>query len=318
MLVYMKDFYKYIEISDFSGRFRQNSGCVVTVGGFDGVHLGHRSLLNILSDESKKHGVPAAVFSFHVSDHSRRGTGYLAQHDEKQKLLAKAGVDVSFSAPFSRFKDISASEFALDVLFGFMGAKSIVCGHDFRFGKDRAGDAELLSSLLSEKGVNIISVPPLESDNTIVSSTVIRNLISEGNIKQANLLLGRRYSFTAEVIHGAQLGRSWGFPTANQVFPAELSVPKFGVYAVKCFMDEIEYNGIANIGVKPTVGGTDVPLCETNIFGFNGDCYGKIMRVEFVEFIRAERVFPSFNALREQIGIDSEKAHSILTQGVYD
>ncbi len=291
------------------------NGCVIAVGGFDGVHLGHKSLISALLGEAKRLSLPAAVFTFDPLDSPKTDAKLLAQPEKKLELLKNLGVSAVFSASFGALKDLSASEFAFSFLCEGCGARSIVCGYDFRFGANREGDVELIKRLLSPKGVSVVTPPVFLSQGAPVSATSIRGLISQGNIKKANELLGHRFSFSAKIIHGAQLGRKLGFKTVNQQYPPFLALPKFGVYAVECRLEGKNYKGVANFGIKPTVGGTDTPLCETHIFDYNGDCYGCEAEIAFVEFIREELRFPSVDALGEQIERDKNRAKEIFSKG---
>lgn len=303
---------EFTEIIKLSGGADISRGCVVAVGSFDGVHLGHRALLARLASESKKYNLPAVVFTFGTADGPKSGFKQLAQSELKPLLLASEGVNILISAQFSAFKGISARDFAVDFLYGELGAKSIVCGYDFRFGNNREGDIKLLSELLSDKGVEVISASATTYGGLPVSSTLIRGLVSDGDVKKAGLLLGREFSFFADICRGARLGRKIGFPTVNQLYSKELVVPKYGVYAVKVKLGNKVYGGVANVGLKPTVGGVDAPLCETHIFGYSGDCYGQTAEIRFVEFIRAERRFGSVDELAAQIKRDKEAAAEIF------
>lgn len=289
-----------------------DNGCVVAVGSFDGVHKGHRELLSLLSALGREYNVPSAVFTFDVKDNPKSQTNRLATEQQKKQLLAQAGVDMLVSVPFSKCKDMEAESFISDILLDLMGAKAVVCGYDFRFGRNRAGDIELLSNILAPMGIPVQEAPVYYYNESPVSSTAVRSLVTLGDMPTVSAMLGRNYSFSAEVIKGRQLGRNLGFPTANQLFPKELCLPPFGVYAVRCILDGVSYNGIANLGVKPTVGAEEAPLCETHIFGFDGDAYGREMTVEFLRFIRAEKKFPSIDALKEQVEMDIKSVCSIF------
>ncbi len=287
-------------------------GCVLAVGAFDGVHIGHRAMLSELLNESKRLGLPSAVFTFEPSDNPKQGVKQLALWEEKLLQLSLAGVDTVYSAPFSKIKNIPAEKFTTDIIYGTLGAKSVVCGYDFRFGLDRSGDAMLIEALLSHKGVTVITPSAQSFDGVPVSSTNIRALIANGGLERANALLGRNFAFTAEVVHGRKLGRTLGFPTLNQKYPEPLVVPSFGVYAVACTVEGERFCGVANIGVKPTVGAEPEPLCETHLFGYSGDCYGKTVRTELVAFIRGEQRFESLSSLKAQIELDMQRAKNIL------
>ncbi len=292
-----------------------NKGCVIAVGGFDGVHLGHRALMSSLMEESARLSLPSAVFTFQPEDSPKTDCKLLALPEKKLELLKEAGVSFVFSASFSALKDIKASEFALDFLCKGCGAKSIVCGYDFRFGANREGDADLIKTLLSPKGISVVTPPAFLNKGDAVSSSYIRRLISEGRVDEASALLGRYFSFKSKVVHGAKLGRTLGFPTMNQLYPSLLVQPKFGVYAVECILDGKKYNGVANFGIKPTVDFQGAPLCETYLFDYNGDCYGKEVETSFIEFIRAEMRFPSVTELAAQIERDKSSAIQIFSKG---
>lgn len=289
-----------------------SEGCAIAVGIFDGVHLGHRQMLSRLVSEAKRLNVRAAVFSFDVSDSPKGNRNLLATEELKLSLLKQAGVDTVYSAPFSELKEMSAWDFANRLIFNTLGAKSVVCGYDFRFGKDRSGDVSVMKAVLEPKNVSVITQPPFNDNSVPVSSTHIRSLISKGDIKEANRLLGRKFSFSAEVIHGKKLGRTLGFPTINQKYPQSLVIPRFGVYAVECVIDGNRYSGVANIGVKPTVEKDAEPLCESYIFDYSGDCYGKQVETFLIDFIRNEKKFDSLEELRFQVEQDKKHALTVL------
>ncbi len=293
-----------------------NNGVCVAVGMFDGVHLGHRLMLDSLVNESKRLGLPSAIFTFSASDNPKSDSKLITLSDKKIELFSELGIDVVFSADFSEIKTISAIDFTESVLYNAIGARVVVCGYDFRFGKDRMGDAELIKKLLSPKGVSVINQNAVEKNGLPISSTNIRLFLSEGDLASANSLLGRAFSFKSEIVHGKQLGRTLGFPTINQRYPKELVLPRFGVYAVRCRIGGRLYGGVANIGVKPTVSDENAPICETYLFDYSGDCYGCIAETEFIEFIRAEKRFASLNELKEQVERDKVSATEILSKGV--
>lgn len=303
------------DIIKLNGSVNTENGCAVAVGGFDGVHLGHRKLIDSLVAEARVNNLPAAVFTFSPYDNPK-DSKLLALPEKRLELLKSLGVDIVAEASFTALRDVSAEEFAKGFLFEGMGAKTIVCGYDFRFGKGREGDVALISGLLSPHGVSVVTPSALLTRDVPVSSTAIRKHIAEGDVKTANLLLGRKFSFKAEVVHGAKLGRTLGFPTINQVYPTSLSLLKFGVYAVECNFGGKTFFGVANVGVKPTVAADSAPLCETFIFDYSGDCYGETVETSFVEFIRPEIRFPSVDELRSQIERDKAFALGIFSKGV--
>lgn len=304
------------DIKILSSEKMPGNGCVVAVGSFDGVHLGHRMLIERLAAESKKLCVPAVVFTFSASDSPKSGAGLLAQPELKERLLAGLGVDAVVSVPFSVLRNMPAERFAEELLYRELGAKSVVCGYDFRFGADRSGDASLISRLLSPKGVSVRACPSLDVGGKPISSTDIRAMISEGRIGDANKLLGRDFSFCSEVVHGAALGRTLGFPTLNQNFPNRLVQPKFGVYATVARLDNELFGGVTNFGVKPTVGGTASPISETYLFGYSGDCYGRSVELCFKSFIREEKRFGTLDEIKAQVEADKLAAKKSLNEGV--
>ncbi len=284
-----------------------DEGCVVAVGSFDGVHLGHQKMLSALKNEAERKKLPTAVFTFDCFDNPK-STKLLALPQKKRELLRENGVDIMLSAPFSALKSMEAEGFVNDILVGIMGAKNVVCGYDFRFGSQRKGDFELINRL----GLETIIPSVFIDEESPVSSTLVRALVSSGQIKRANKLLGRAFSFEGEIIHGAKLGRRLGFPTANQLYPENLAELPFGVYVVECKLDNERFFGVANVGIKPTVSSENIPLCETYIFDYSGDCYGKNMEIGFLEFIRTEMRFSSVDGLKKQIENDKFSALSYL------
>ena len=290
-------------------------GSVVAVGSFDGVHLGHKAMLNALSEEAKKRNLKSVVVTFDVENSPKSDLGSLADEEKKKELLFNNGVDHIVSLPFCELKDVSAFDFAKKVLFEKLGAKAVVCGYDFRFGKDREGNIDFLKENLSPYGVEFITPKAVMSDNTPISSTMIRNAVSNGDFTLANSLLGHEFSFKAEIISGRHLGRTLGFPTINQKFPKTLVVPKFGVYAVRVLLCGKEYNGVANFGIKPTIASDTEPICETYIFDYSGDCYGETAQISFVSMIREEKKFSSLEELAMQVERDKSSALTILSKG---
>lgn len=290
-------------------------GTVVAVGSFDGVHLGHKSMLDALSEEAKKRNLTAVVVTFDVGNSPKSGFGSLAEEEKKKELLLNYGADYVVSLPFCELKNVSAFDFAIKILFEKLGARVVVCGYDFRFGKDREGNIDFLKENLSKYGVEFVTPKVVMSDETPISSTTIRNAVTNGDFVLANRLLGHEFSFKSEIIKGKQLGRTLGFPTINQKFPETLTVPKFGVYAVRVALCGKNHNGVANFGIKPTIGSDSEPICETYIFDYNGDCYGETATISFVSMIREEKKFLSLEELRIQVESDKITALNILSKG---
>lgn len=279
----------------------------VALGAFDGVHLGHRAVLERAVAE-KKNGLAAGVFTFRTGTVTSKSENSEAVISDGRKLeeLLKIGVEYVYSPDFSQLKDLSGEDFVKEILIKKLNMKTAVCGSDFRFAKNAAGDSDTLKKLGEKYGFDVIVVEPLCVDGTTVSSTAIRRLIREGNIKQANKMLGYTFSYDAQVVHGTATGRTWSFPTINQIIPKGRAVPRFGVYCSQVIVDGVRYNGVTNIGVKPTMGVKTEPLAETFIMNYDGDLYGRTLRLELFEFVREEKRFSSFDELKKEIADNTE------------
>ncbi len=298
-----------------------NGGCVLTIGNFDGVHLGHQALIGQTAAIAKELGLPTAVLSFKQHPKSLLSGDsfkYLLGAEDKEKLIAAAGADIYCPLDFEAVRDLSPEEFAAKLVIDGFKAKHVVCGYNFSFGKGGKGTPALLKELLSTRGVECTVLPRITVGDEHVSSTRLRALIAAGDMVSAARLLGRLYSFNLPVVQGRHLGAKLGSPTINQHFPEDRALPAFGVYAALCGIDGKLYGGVANIGVKPTVSDEGVPLCETNIFDFSDDLYGKEVRVYLCKFIRAERRFKDLSALRAQIARDTAVAKTVLLEEGFD
>ena len=287
---------------------------VVALGCFDGVHKGHTELIRQARRIANASSLPLAVFSFAQppkSFFSSNPISLLTTLEEKKRIMASLGVDLFVCVPFNEeIASMDAERFFYDILKDKLCASYILCGFNYRFGKKGLGDTELLSELCSDNGVGLSVISPIEIDGSTVSSSAIRRALEEGDVRGAASLLGRPYSIRSEVISGQQLGRRLGFPTVNQIFEAGLITPKNGVYLSRIRVGNTVKKGITNVGVRPTVDGEN--LCaETNIFDFEGDLYGKKIRVEFLDFIRPETKFSCIEELSAQVHRDIEKAKNM-------
>lgn len=299
---------------------RQHGG-VAALGNFDGVHAGHRVVLDLARELAGKLGtVPvAAVFSphprivFRPADPPFR----LMSDDQRARALKAAGcARVDTIAFDSALASMTPEEFVREVLVGRLALEGVVTGADFCFGKGRAGNADTLQTLGKQYGLAVGIAPPLGSDQLAagakISSSAVRDAIREGDMARAGVLLGRPWAIEGEVSHGDKRGRTLGFPTANIPLGDYLR-PKSGVYAVRAHLPgrAEAVNGVANCGKRPTVDGTEERL-EVHLFDFSGDIYGQVIEVEMVAFIREERRFDGLEALKTQIAIDSQEARALL------
>ena len=279
----------------------------VALGLFDGVHLGHRAVIDSALAQ-RENGLSASVFTFEpdcVLIKTGGASGYIYTKTEKEILLwEKIGVDDIVSPPFESLCSLTGEEFAKEILCRQLGAAHVCCGNDFRFGKNAACGAQELMDFGKRFGFEVEVVSPVEYGGSIVSSSRIRELLLKGDIASANALLGFNYFINAEVTDGSHIGRTIDFPTINQDFPEGQLVPKFGVYSTFTNVGGRILPSVTNIGVKPTIEGVRRPLAETHIIGYSGDLYGKNVDVCFKSFIRPERKFSTLDELKKQISAD--------------
>lgn len=282
----------------------------VALGYFDGLHKGHMKILHSALSSSGD-GVEPLVLLFDCHPQTvigKTAPSSIMTKDDRDSLLSEMGFHI-LTIPFTDIREMSAKEFVEEILFRKLNAKTVCCGFNYRFGKNASGDSKTLSELCKNYGIETIVESEQTVDGETVSSTKIRSLIEDGNITLVNKLLGRPFGYTLEVIHGNKNGRLLGFPTANQAFPENFTVPKYGVYASKTTVDGKIYRSITNIGIRPTLS-DDTLLSETHIIGFDRDLYGEKIKVELLKFIRSERKFNSleevFTQVREDIKLASE------------
>lgn len=288
-------------------------GASVALGNFDGVHIGHAAVLR--TAHTARPDAPRAVLTFdpHPREYFRPQDPpfRLTLAPERAAALEAMGVDLLYQIPFNAaFSRLTAEAFVQDVLFAGIGAVHLSCGADFAFGYRRGGDVAFLAARSEALGIGLSVVPAVTDAQGPVSSTRIRRLLQDGYPEPAALLLGRPYAVRGEVVHGDARGRTIGFPTANIALGRHLE-PQRGVYAVTARIGGKSFKGVANIGLRPTVGGTESRL-EVYFFDFDGDLYGQELAVQLRGFIRQEQKFPSFEALKAQIWRDVAQAHHML------
>lgn len=283
---------------------------VVTIGKFDGLHLGHRKLLSAVLQEKKK-GYASCVISFSTSVDMPGSVIYT--REEQRKICESLGIDVLAEYPLDEtIKEMSGEQFVKEILCERLQAKVIVTGEDFRFGKNRSGDISLLKSLEETYGYRTVCVPKVTAEDIRISSTEIRRVLAEGNVSEANRWLGRPYAVFGEVLHGKKLGRTLGFPTMNLIPPTEKLLPAYGVYVTRTKVDGQWFDGITNIGLRPTVDSDELVSVETHLFSYNGDLYGKQVEVQFIQFLRPERKFADVAALKAAMLEDVKSAKAYL------
>ncbi len=290
----------------------------ITMGSFDGVHIGHKKILSKLVDTAIKINGESILFSFYP--HPRQilfPNNYthkcLNTQEEKIELISQTHIDHLIFFPFSlEFANISSSEFIRKFLIEKIHVKKIIVGYDYHFGKNREGNFDNLCQQGKLYGFEVEKIKAFDINNIAVSSTKTRNALSEGDIKLANSYLGYEYSITGKVVKGKQIGRQLGYPTANiEVNDLCKLIPAKGVYAANIKVKNILYKGMVNIGNRPTLNLTDITI-ETNIFNFDSDIYNEQITIIFIDRIRDEVKFPNLNALKGQLEIDKAKTLKIL------
>jgi len=291
---------------------------VLAIGNFDGVHRGHQTIFRKAREWAETLTGESVVITFHPHPLQVLAPGqgplFITAHERKLELIALCGIDVAVVVPFSReFAQMSAGDFVKALLVDKIGAKAIIVGEDYRFGYGREGDIDFLRSMGEKYGFRVETVSGVQMDGTVVSSTLIRQFIQEGDLREANRLLGRPYEIAGIVVPGHQRGgRLLGFPTANIGLSGQ-APPKPGVYVVEVEIGDETYGGAANVGYNPTFGGTDLSV-EVFVFDFDENIYEKFIRVHFIERLRDEKRFSGPEELTVQIRKDVEKARAILSK----
>lgn len=290
--------------------FEKGDYCVTTIGTFDGLHLGHKAILERIQALAKEKGGESLLISFHphprlVIFPENNPLRLLHSLEEKIAMLEEMGLDKLLLIPFTKeFSRTSSKSFIKDILVKQVGISSIVIGYDHHFGKNRTGGIEELREYAKNLNYDVEEIPAQSIDDANISSTKIRNALLSGDVSTACTYLGYDYGFSGMVIHGEKMGRTLGYPTANMapLDPWKL-IPVDGIYFVKVFVGEEVFYGMMSIGVKPTVGEFDRSY-EVNIFDFDRDIYDQVIRVEFLAYIRGEKKFDSLRDLIDAIKED--------------
>ncbi|ADY29593.1 MULTISPECIES: bifunctional riboflavin kinase/FAD synthetase [Cellulophaga] len=300
-------------------KFDKAHATVITIGTFDGVHIGHKKILERLINSAKLLEIESTVLTFFP--HPRMvlqqdsNIKLLNTIEEKEMILSNLGLDFLIIHPFSKeFSRLSAIEFVRDILVNKLNTKKIIIGYDHRFGRNRNADINDLKNYGTTFDFNVEEITAQEIDDVSVSSTKIRKALAEGDVSKANSYLGYNYMLTGIVTKGKGLGRQLNFPTANIYIKEEYKlIPKNGVYVVKAKLNNSTVFGMMNIGYNPTVNGTEKTI-EVNFFNFNDDLYGKKIQVDILERIRDEVKFDSINDLKVQLTKDQETATSLIAK----
>lgn len=282
---------------------------IVTLGTYDGVHIGHKTILTQLINKAKETGKDSMLITFDPHPRQALGLGeisLLSTLEEKINLLSETGLDYLLILPFTKeFSTQGATEFITNVLIDQLNISEIMLGYDHKFGHNREGDVHLLADVLTKTGRFVNEIPAQDVDEIIVSSSKIRTALIEGEIQTANRLLGYNYQVSGKVVLGNQLGRTIGFPTANiELTNTSKLIPGDGVYAVKLTVEGITHHGMMNIGIRPTVSNSQNRVIEVHLFDFNSDIYGESVTITVSNHLRREQVFSGIEALTEQLKKD--------------
>lgn len=291
--------------------YKNEKKSAVTLGKFDALHRGHQKLIDKICEYADENTV-SIVCAFDM------GKQVLLTGEEKKNLLEEQ-VDYLISCPFTKeLREMEAEEFIEEILVERFHATHIVVGTDFHFGHGKRGDAHMLAEYAEQYGYRVDVIEKEWYQGEIISSTYVREALAEGNIELVQALLGYSYQISGEVRHGRQLGRRLGFPTMNLMADEHKILPRFGVYTCRVRVDGIWYDGIGNVGIKPTVADGQKPLVEVFAFGLDGDVYGKTVDAEFCTFLRPEMKFHSVEELKKQVDADIERGKQYFKmKGMY-
>ena len=292
---------------------------VVTIGTFDGVHVGHQAILKQLITEAETHNGKSVVITFwphprFILKKDADALKLLSSFDEKTEVLRSLDLDYLIKIPFTpQFSNLSANDFVKEILVDQIGTKKLFIGYDHHFGNNRKGDIHFLNEMSFDFGYEVHEIPRHSIDDIGVSSTKIRNYLHNGEVQLANALLGRQYSITGTIIDGEKRGRTIGFPTANIKIKENYKLlPSDGAYAIKAKVDDLKLRGMLNIGFNPTVSGRERTI-EAHLFNFEETIYGRDITIEFVRLLRKEMRFDSVEHLKEQLIIDKKEAINTLS-----
>lgn len=306
-----------MEVIHNLANYRPKKPAILTIGTFDGVHIGHQKIISDLVAKAKKENLCAVVLTFFP--HPRmvlQKESQLKMIDtlkEKRQLLEILGVEILIIQPFTlEFSRMTAIEYTRDLLVNGLGISKLIIGYDHRFGRNREATVEDLKNFGLDYDFTVEEIPAQDIASIAVSSTKVRNAITAGEIKKANQYLGRPFSLIGTIVKGDKIGRKIGFPTANLYIEEKYKLkPQNGVYLVQCHWDNQKYFGMMNVGKRPTISGKETQI-ETYFFDFDGDLYGKKLNINLLEKIRDEQKYDSLESLGNQLSIDQKSCRELI------
>ena len=301
--------------------FRVEKNSILTIGTFDGVHLGHQKILKKLNEIKQKTGLNSVILTFDphprkVLFPDQKDLKLITTTDEKLGLLEHHGVDVSVVYPFSRaFSQMDAQSYISDILVKSLKVKHLIIGYDHKFGNNRDGDINTLRAFAKEYNYEVEEISVQDIDNINVSSSKIRHALEKGDVELANKYLGYEFFLTGSVVKGKQLGRTLGYPTANlNVEDSDKMIPAIGIYFVKVIVDGEVFYGMLSIGKNPTTDTDGLVKIEVNIFEFDRDIYDTNISISFIKHLRHEQKFTDLEALKDQLKRDKETCVKLITE----
>ena len=309
-----------MQVDDELAQFSPPAETLITIGVFDGVHLGHKFLISKLVNLAAKQHLLSGIVTFrqHPRDllAPKNKLLFLCSVEERVQLLKNEGVDIVAPLTFNReLAKVTARDF-VSLLQKHLKMRGLVIGPDFMLGHNREGNAEMLRALGAEMGVSVTVVAPKSIDGEVASSTVIRQALAEGNMEKVTRLLGRPFSLKGTVARGEHRGTGLGFHTVNLKVDTKMALPPDGVYATRAYIEGQEYQAMTNIGLRPTFGDNNERTIESFILNYNQDVYGKAVKIEIIQRLREEKTFASIEELKQQIAEDVKRGSAILnTQG---
>lgn len=298
-----------MEIIDLLNYNETRFETAIALGNFDGLHIGHQQLIKTMVKESRRLGLKSSLLLFKSHTKStinKKTPDMLTANEQKFQIAEELGVDIIYLLDFDeKVMRLSGEEFVKEIILKKMNGKLLVCGFDYRFGHKASGDSKYLTELGAQYNIHVIVLEPVHKDSNVISSSLIRDLISNGKVKHASELLGRHYSMIGRVIPGSNRGSKLGFPTANIEPIGDYVIPKTGVYLTNSIFNNNRYVSATNIGYNPTFNEEKLKI-ETYILDFKADIYGENLEIEFIDFLRDDIKFNNVEDLIKQMHLDIE------------